>query len=407
MGEKTIPKLLNNEACQVIAKGVIPSNPRPTMGLTGKGEIIAIADSGLDTGESETLHLDFRGRVNWINSYPIQPSLSAYVLNPDDDDGASDTYTGHGTHVAGSALGSGEQAQALGLSSIPTGMASEAQLVFQAIEQTPRWNQEGQLLWLINYQTNPPNSGLFGIPDDLEELFEDAYDRGARIHSNSWGGGEPGVYNERCEDLDRFVWEHKNFLVLVAAGNDGQQSSSGIEAVDQGSVTSPGTAKNCLTVGASENSRQSQFPDTYGNWWPQKFPYAPFNSDGMVDSIDDIVAFSSRGPCEDGRRKPDVIAPGTFILSTRSSQIPSNNFAWGAYPPARNYYMYMGGTSMATPLVAGCAALVRQYLREIHQPSISNPSAALVKAILIHSAQYIQYRFAHLDSGPWADNEQG
>ena len=62
---------------------------------------------------------------------------------------------------------------------------------------------------------------------------------------------------------------------------------------------------------------------------------------------------------------------------------------------------------MATPLVAGCAALVRQYLREIYQPPISNPSAALVKAILIHSAQYIQYRFAHPSSQPWADNEQG
>ena len=407
LGEKTIPKLLNSEACQVIAKGVISSVLSPNLSLTGKGEIIAIADTGLDTGESETLHLDFGERVNWIQSYPIQPSLAPYVLNPGDDDGASDIYTGHGTHIAGSALGSGEQAKVLGLSPIPQGIASEAELVFQAIEQTPKWNQEGQFLWLTYYQQNPPNSGLFGIPDDLEELFEDAYNQGARIHSNSWGSSTAGIYEELSQSLDQFVWDHKDFLVLVAAGDFGKQSSSATKAIDQGSITSPGTAKNGLTVGASENKRYGQFTDTYGYRYPEKFPYSPFNSDGMVDSVDDIAAFSGRGPCEDGRCKPDVIAPGTFILSTRSSQIPSNNFDWGAYPPAKDYYMYSGGTSSAAALVAGCAALVRQYLKEIHQPSIDEPSAALVKGILIHSAQYIKYRFAHPDSAPWVDNEQG
>jgi serine protease AprX len=375
--------------------------------LTGKGEIIAIADSGIDTGESATLHLDFRDRVESIKSYPIKASLTPYVSNPGGDDGASDSYSGHGTHVAGSALGSGEQAKELGLANLPTGMAPEAQLVFQAIEQTPNWNQQGQLLWLNTYLENPPKSGLFGIPDDLEQLFQDAYDRGARIHSNSWGGGAPGVYDSQCADLDRFVRENPDFLVIVAAGNDGKHTSSGIRGIDQGSVTSPGTAKNCLTIGASENQRGNQFSDTYGNWWPDKFPHLPFKSDNMADSTDHIAAFSSRGPCQNGYRKPDLIAPGTFILSTRSSQIPNNNFGWGAYPLARKHYMYMGGTSMATPLVAGCAALVRQYLKEKYQPSISNPSAALVKAILIHSAQYIKYRYAHPASVPWADNEQG
>jgi hypothetical protein len=125
----------------------------------------------------------------------------------------------------------------------------------------------------------------------------------------------------------------------------------------------------------------------------------------MADSVEDVVAFSSRGPCEAGRRKPDLIAPGTFVLSTRSSQIASNNFAWRAFPPAKYEYMYMGGTSMATPLVAGCAAIARQYLRE--SEGIANPSAALVKAVLIHSALYLKYRYAHANSTAWADNEQG
>jgi hypothetical protein len=94
-----------------------------------------------------------------------------------------------------------------------------------------------------------------------------------------------------------------------------------------------------------------------------------------------------------------------FGLPLLPDHYPNNNFAWGYYPPAKHYYMYMGGTSMATPLVAGCAALVRQYLRE--KRGISNPSAALVKAALIHSAEYINYRFAHPSSSPGADDEQG
>ncbi|GBF82113.1 S8 family serine peptidase [Aphanothece sacrum] len=405
--EKTIPRLFNEQARYVIGKNVIPSNPHPQptdLSLTGKGEIIAIADTGLDTGDRETIHPDFQGRVNLLTSYPITTLPEDFISNFGHQDPPIDQYSGHGTHVAGSALGNGQVAQELGLPHIPAGMATEANLIFQAIEQVPQWTLDGTLFYIQNYGDTPPKSGLYGIPENLSDLFEEAYHNGARIHSNSWGGGEFGEYGRQSEQLDEFVWEHKDFLVLVAAGNDGQQRSSAI-GIDQKSVTPPGTAKNCLTVGASENQREGEFTDTYGQWWPDKFPHDPIKSDNMANSLDDIAAFSSRGPCEDGRRKPDVIAPGTFILSTRSSQIANNNFAWGAFTPAKRHYMYMGGTSMATPLVAGCAALVRQYLRE--QENIIDPSAALVKGILIHSAQLINYRYKHPSSEEWPDNEQG
>ena len=75
----------------------------------------------------------------------------------------------------------------------------------------------------------------------------------------------------------------------------------------------------------------------------------------MSDSVDHLAAFSSRGPCQTGRRKPDVVAPGP-LPSTRSSKIAGNNFGWAAYPPSKDDYMYDGGTSMATPLVAGAAS---------------------------------------------------
>ncbi|MEM9275230.1 MAG: S8 family serine peptidase, partial [Cyanobacteria bacterium P01_F01_bin.143] len=407
--EKTVPTLFNNVARNLIAEKVIPSNPIPndtSLGLTGEGEIVAVADSGLDTGNIETLHLDFEGRVNSIESIPVTKDFSNLVERfYYDDNDASDRHSGHGTHVAGSILGSGKQAKIFGESSVPKGIAPQAKLIFQAIEKTPKWTSEYIDFYRQKYGWNPPVSGLCGIPEHLNNLFETTYNRGARIHSNSWGGSVPGEYTQECEELDKFVWNHKDFLVVVAAGNEGKHSYSVRLGIDQGSVVAPAVAKNCLTVGASENNRQGQFPDTYGIKKPYNFPYPPFHDDNMVDYIDDIAAFSNRGPCEDGRRKPDLVAPGTFVLSTRSSQIADNNFADGCYSPAKDHYMYMSGTSMATPLVAGCAALVRQYLRE--KRNIKNPNAALVKATLIHSAQYMNYRYAHPNSAPWADNEQG
>ena len=105
----------------------------------------------------------------------------------------------------------------------------------------------------------------------------------------------------------------------------------------------------------------------------------------MSNDDEQVVAFSSRGPTADGRMKPDILAPGTFILSTRSSQIAANNFAWASYPSNKKRYFHMGGTSMATPLTAGALALVREFLRT--KRHIASPSAALMKALLIAGAR--------------------
>lgn len=402
MEEKHLKQLWNNVARGVVGNRVVDANPTG-LGLSGDGEIVAVADSGLDTGDPSTLHPDFQGRVHHIESFPIVPSLNDFLTNPGGDDGPADRFSGHGTHVCGSVLGDGSRSRTLGLAPIE-GVAPGANLVFQAIDQTTVWNQQGIFAFLSQGRT-PPSHGLFGIPDDLGDLFQPAFDQGARIHSNSWGGGRPGEYDAQCADLDRFVWEHKDFLVLVAAGNDGiDDTPGGGQGITPGSVTSPATAKNCVTVGACENPRAGEFDDrTYGSLFPSSFPNAPYDTDEVALSADDIVAFSSRGPCTTGRRKPDVLAPGTFVLSTRSSQI--DGFGWGSFPPASDDYMFNGGTSMATPLVAGCAALVRQFLRT--EEGIDDPSAALMKAVLIHSARYVPYRFAHASSAPAVDNEQG
>ena len=94
----------------------------------------------------------------------------------------------------------------------------------------------------------------------------------------------------------------------------------------------------------------------------------------MANNPEGLVAFSSRGPTLDHRIKPDVVAPGTFILSTRSRDTAGTGWATSADP----LYFFEGGTSMATPLVAGCTAVLREFA--IKQKGIKKPSAALIKA---------------------------
>ncbi|MFX0194486.1 MAG: S8 family serine peptidase [Candidatus Hodarchaeota archaeon] len=383
-----IKQLRNDVATRIITGSLNVATG--TMPFTGESEIIAVADSGIDTGDPATVHEDFQGRIVDIRSWPIKPVFDPHIHNPGGDDGPADLDSGHGTHVTGSILGNGRRAEQLGLPPI-RGLAYRARLFFQAVEQKLEWISDFDRTYYGEYL-------LAGLPDDLTELFQQAYDGGARIHNNSWSGGDFGAYDGDARAVDSFVWEHKDMIVLFAASNEGEDRD-GDGKVNPTSIPPPGTAKNCITVGASENLRES-ITATYRDGWPGDFPADPIASDYLADDINDVAAFSSRGPCLDERFKPDVIAPGTFVLSTKSSRATGSG--WGNFSAD---YFYMGGTSMAAPLTAGAVALIREHLRRKRRRM---PSAALVKAVLIHTAARRSYRYAAADPGPalW-DPEQG
>jgi PKD repeat protein len=169
-------------------------------------------------------------------------------------------------------------------------------------------------------------------------------------------------------------------------------------------------------VGASENDRLTPSPNPdsfyYGKKWPKDFVTEPISSDLAADAPFGMAAFSSRGPTDDGRIKPDVVAPGTWILSAYSQanhlEDGGHQYAGWGNPPNR-WYKYIGGTSMSAPLTAGAATLVRDYYNDV--AGLPAPSSALIKATLINGAydltpgQYGSGAFQEVSGRP--DNVQG
>jgi serine protease AprX len=137
--QRVVPRPSNNVATTVMGNDYTARAPGG-LKLAGQGEIIAVCDTGLDTGKPGTIHPDFAGRIAAIKSYPITPDWNSVIMNPGGDDGPADLDSGHGTHVSGSVLGNGA-ASADGPAVI-RGHASKAKIVFQAVEQEMKWRPD-------------------------------------------------------------------------------------------------------------------------------------------------------------------------------------------------------------------------------------------------------------------------
>ncbi|HKQ61655.1 MAG TPA: S8 family serine peptidase [Candidatus Polarisedimenticolaceae bacterium] len=206
-------------------------------------------------------------------------------------------------------------------------------------------------------------------------VIASSYGAGARISSNSWGcAGCAGSYDEGSQAYDAGTRDalpgtagNQQLLFVFAAGNSGPGG---------GTVGTPGNGKNMLTVGASENDRPTWYD---GCGVPES----------GADNAMDVIDFSSRGPAPGGRRKPEIIAPGTHIQGTASTNADYTGYGvCDAYQPTdQTVFAASSGTSHSTPAVSGIASLDYRWLQTHYLSAV--PSPALLKAYVLTHTTYL------------------
>ena len=314
-------------------------------GILGAGQVVGVLDTGIDIDScyfrdpSESPATNECNYGTSVNPDHRKVLAVDFLWSAECASGISNSEwdtQDHGTHVAGTVAG--DDLAAPGVHNGRDGMAPQAKLIIQDCG------------YEYNVCADCPGIGCPVI--DLVPVFEQPYSQGARIHTNSWGDEEEdpdyGEYTSGSEDADTVMWNHKDYLLLFAAGNNGGSSNT---------VDSPSTAKSALSVGSTDHG----------------------------SSADSISSFSSRGPTDDGRIKPSITIVGSSVMSANNDgSISTNNC------DAQS----MSGTSMASPGAAGLTALVRQYFVDGFYPSGSAtpadgfaPSAALLRAAVVNSGE--------------------
>ncbi len=354
------PYPANQNAVAPIQGNAATGTPVWDRDIIGTGQIIAVMDSGLDRNEDWFTSIDTGSGPNSIIvdaqdpippqagtlnpaakviGYWVQPGSTAYDNNVACPGGSPTSF--HGTHVSGTVAGD------RGTIATPTspnnglgeGMAPNAQILFQDIGNDV--------------------TGCLSITDFGGSLAQ-ALAGGAHVHNNSWGAPTGGAYTGNDIDGDAASWILQDLMVVTSAGNSGPSGNT---------TGSPGNSKNLLTVGALGNGNSTS-----------------------------IAGFSSRGPTDDGRIKPDIVAPGSSTVSAAGNSNNSGTVQAGTTKP-------LSGTSMASPTVVGGAALMRQYFEDGFYPRGERTagdelsiSGVLNKAFLLNGTRVL---------GTWPSNTFG
>jgi hypothetical protein len=358
-------KLHDERSLQIIAGNFNADKSQPSGAgyvnwLTSKGLnyapdfVVDFADSGIDRGST----LDSLAHPDFLDTLSHSRIMYSQNYAPGNDD-----KRGHGTLVASIASGLGA-----------FNRVDSADYLY-GLGVDPKLKVGASRIFTDN------GAQPFGL--SYTAVVSNAYASGARISNNSWGNGSNAYdavaqeYDALARDAQPAVSGNQEMVLVFSAGNSGAG----------GRISSPGTAKNVITVAASENYRPEGFDDC--------------NLDGQggigpdgADSAQDILRYSAGGPTLDGRAKPDITAPGTHIYGAASQS--SGFFAVGLCPgvpifrpPDQRLYTWSSGTSLAAPHVTGAAALLRKFFTQRSLLGGAAPSPAMTKAFLITSASYL------------------
>jgi subtilisin-like proprotein convertase family protein len=364
---------LSRARVAVATDSVTPDN---YLGLTGTNVLVNVNDSGVDAS-----HPDLTNRV--FSDLPIN---------------GTDT-NGHGTHIAGIIAGSGLES--------PT-VTNASGSVMPAVDSQFRGFAPAARLFVMaaGPDADPSSSNSY--------LQETAARTNAFISNNSWGYDDDNAYDLAAASYDAAVRDAlpgvpgaQPLLFVFAAGNTGKGADDGLGGI-AGSVMSPGTAKNVITVGAIEQPRaiadeawQCALVDGTNVCWTNR-PWL-----GITSTNNEVAGFSGRGNVGAGiegvfgRFKPDVVAPGAFVVAARSTQWDQAAY----YRPAKDsnyfevlsninntigpFYRYESGTSMSAAEVSGTLALMQEFFQRLSRTN----SPALMKALLINGARSLGARY--------------
>jgi subtilisin family serine protease len=313
---------------------VLFPSARAELGLDGTGIVIAIFDTGVndapDAATSYPGHESLRGKFvgggEFFYGNPALNTPNAGSMNPQDHGAAASQY--HATHVAGTAMGTGGPTGAL------AGVAPKARLVDCKVLSDAGASVGGvveAVEWAV-FNKNTAWAGLSGA---------DLIYSGIDVINMSLGGIEDSDGSEA--DPQAVNAAVRNGLVVCAA-------SGNLGLTDY--IAPPASADSSICVGATGHSKSLDRSDDKVTSFSQE---GVRNDDGDGDHLDEM--------------KPNVVAPGFGIVSADGD--PSTD---------GTLYKALSGTSMASPHVAGCAALLVQL-----DPALTQLQ---LRAILMHTAEH-------------------
>ena len=319
----------NNALSREVSRVNTMSSDLGRQGLYGRGMYIAVIDADLALSEHQEFRLGNKSRVEKREEVREIFELSLLA-----DRSEVERDRNHATHVTGTIAATGNVGKAKGIAPQSSVLSYRWENDYQKIAAIA---QDGVLLSNHSY-------GISVVDENDEPLLPVSYF---------------GTYNRDAEIFDKVAYTYPYYLPIVAAGNS-QQFADKINPSKNKKDLLVGfsTAKNVLVVGAIS-----------------------VQNGGGVPWIEE-TNFSSYGPTNDFRVKPDVVASGDHVFST------GYRMADGVGEQEKiNTYAYLSGTSMATPTVTGIVSLWQEWgLKEHNFPFKS----ATMRALAVLTAQYLE-----------------